>query len=818
MTASFDAPGSVYHTYNTVESEVFLGSVVQGGHVVIETPREMTPALGGLPAAARVFTGRDADLVAVAGALGGEGARVVVVCGLGGVGKTELALHAAHLVSESEGRFSGGVLFVDLLGYDPERAVRPYDALATLLRSLGVAAEQIPGDLDGRAALFRTLLKAYADGGRPLLVVVDNAADAAEVKPLLPGDGGCAALVTSRHRLDGLEARHVALDVLPPEAGVRLLGLVLRQSGGGDDPRIAGEPDAASRIVELCGRLPLALRIVAARLADDPDLELAEFVDYLTDAGARLDELERADRTVRAAFTLSYGKLSGEQARLFRLLSLAPGADASEALAALLLDTDARTARRHLEALRRAHLVDSRGSRDERRWRMHDLVRLYAAELVCAQPEPAAVNRILDHYGLRLRVAVELLGSVAPEVVERGAALGIAGKGAAVRWLDREYPTLLHVPQLAADHGHFEQAVRISLAFDEYCLMRGYSDDWRWMIKRATDLVDRLPEPVRGELNALGSIQYAEFAAFWGGDGADAVAAGARAVAAARGGMGPAGEARARLAHGRALRAAGRRGDAERQLGLAARRAREAGDTRIEATALQITGYLLADDDTDQARVNRGLDFLRRAADLGADHGHSYVAVSALTGVSEILRARSHRTGRDASAELIEATTRARDVARRFGDRPSESLAVGYLGDALRDAGRPGEAADAYRGSVELARESGDLRGRGIALSKLGGVLERAGRAEEAFAAHREAADLLRDADYRWNEGVTLGYLARALLRAGDTAGAAAAYRRAAEAYRVAGHGRGVEEVGRKLAELESRITGPYPETQSHMG
>ncbi|WP_306324196.1 MULTISPECIES: tetratricopeptide repeat protein [unclassified Streptomyces] len=801
---STTAPSS-YTTYNHVDGGVFLGPVVQGGHVVVRTPREMLPALGGLPAPRKTFTGRDADLERVVGGFvsGAEpdSARVTVISGLGGVGKTELALQAAHLMTGPEECFSGGALFIDLFGYDRQRAVRPHDALFSLLRRLGVAAEQMPEDTDARAALYRTLLKAYADGGHPLLVVVDNAADPDQAAPLLPADGGGAALVTSRELLDGLDARRVALDVLTPEAGVRLLALALRQSAGGEDPRVAEEPDAASRIVELCGRLPLALQIVAARLADDLELELGEFHGYLVDAGDRLDELERAQRSVRAAFTLSYERLPAERARLFRLLSLVPGPGASEALVGQLLGTDARTARRQLEALRRTHLVESRGKRSERRWRMHDLVRLYAAEVAEREPEPAAVVRLLDHYAEVLGAAAGLLGSVAPDVLERGERVGIADKNAAVRLLDSEFTTLLQVPQLAAEHGHFDRAAEICLSFDGYCVMRGFSGDWLDLIGQALVAAKRLTGPAGRRLRMLGRLQLADYAGMWGRAEYDGLGLALAAVESAAEVGDRWAEGRARSTLGRALRAEGRthHAEAEEQLRLAASISLAEGDTRNAVWAHQLLGYLLCDD---HARVDEGLACLEAAVDVAVAHQHSYEAVSSLVGMSEVLRARSRRTGQDASADLVKVTTRARDLADRFGDRSSEALAVGYLGDALREAGRTDEAAEAYRHSAELADASGDLRGQGIAFSKLGGVQERSGRVEEALASHRAAADLLRDSGYRGNEAITLGYLARALIRAGRTPEAVDVYRRALDAHRVAGMRREVENVERKLAEL----------------
>ncbi|GIH59439.1 hypothetical protein [Microbispora siamensis] len=355
------------------------------------------------------------------------------MAGLGGAGKTELALQAAHLARE-RGWFPGGVLFTDLQDYadhpcrpeEPDHAeqhggderpgrhdrsgqarrcgARPGEVLGELLRALGLAPERVPPGTQDRARLFATVLDAYAEQGRPILLVLDKASSAEQVRPLLPGTG--RVLITSRHTLD-VGARILDLGMLAPGAAVELLARALRLALGDADTRVAREPAAAADIAGLCGGLPLAVRIVAALLAADPVRPLRAMAEDLEEAATRLDELSYEDRGVRAAFELSYRRLGAEEARMFRLMTAAAGPDLSTEIAAVAADREPRPARRLLEALHRAHLVERGGAYG--RWRTHDLVRLYAGERARDQAGPdrheEARDRLLDHCCSRARAA-----------------------------------------------------------------------------------------------------------------------------------------------------------------------------------------------------------------------------------------------------------------------------------------------------------------------------------------------------------------------------------------------------------------------------
>lgn len=385
---------------NEIKGPVSGAAVQVGGNVdQILLYARAPSALAGLPADALEFTGRAAALAAVAAALESPGA--VVVTGPGGVGKTTFGVRAAWRVLD---RFAGRALFVNLHGYDAP--VPAAVAQSAFLRCLGVPGEHVPGDEAALAALYRSRLAAT----EPTLLVLDNASSVEQVRPLLPGGDGHRVLITSRHRLGDLGGAHrIDLGVFTRTESVALLATRLR------DQRVADEPEAAARVGELCGHLPLALGIVAALLADDPDQPIAEMVEVLADERTRLAELSYGEGlAVRTAFELSYASLTPDEARLFRLLAILRGAHATVEAATALSGHDERTAKRLLAGLARAHMLERGTVRG--RFHFHDLLRLYArdrlAEDETDESRGAAVDRLIAHYarpGLELDDATRRL-------------------------------------------------------------------------------------------------------------------------------------------------------------------------------------------------------------------------------------------------------------------------------------------------------------------------------------------------------------------------------------------------------------------------
>ncbi|MFI7871955.1 AfsR/SARP family transcriptional regulator [Streptomyces salinarius] len=347
-----------------------------------------------LPATVPDFTGRASfvrelsDVLSAASgrATTGRVMAVSALAGIGGVGKTTLAVHVAH---QARSAFPDGQLYVDLQGAGA-RPAEPETVLGSFLRALGTADSAIPDSLEERAALYRSVLD-----GRRVLVLLDNARDAAQVRPLLPGTDGCAALVTARARMVDLAgAQLVDLDVMSPEEALALFTKIVGEE------RVASERQAALDVVGACGFLPLAIRIAASRLAARRTWTVSVLAAKLADERRRLDELQAGDQAVEATFELGYGQLEPAQARAFRLLGLADGPDISLAAAAAVLDLPVEDTEDLLESLVDTSLLESAAPG---RYRFHDLVRLYARACAERDEQPpseraAALSRLLDFY------------------------------------------------------------------------------------------------------------------------------------------------------------------------------------------------------------------------------------------------------------------------------------------------------------------------------------------------------------------------------------------------------------------------------------
>jgi tetratricopeptide (TPR) repeat protein len=376
--------------------------------------------------------------------------RIVLVCGQPGLGKTAFALHTAHSLARL---FPDGQLSLDLLGMAPA-PLSPRDALAQLLRALGVPDASVPAATEERAGLYRSLVRE-----RRLILVLDNAADEAQVRPLLPGAGPALTLVTSRHSLPGLESvDRLPLGVLSPAEAAALLARIAGPE------RTAAEPDATGELARLCGHLPLALRIAGQRLAARPQQRIGQLVRQLAAEEDRLDTLEAGDLRIRAAFGLSYRKLPAHARLVLRRCSLTAGPDFTAATAAAYSGLPLRQAERHLEELGDAGLLQP-GTTAER-YRLHDLLRLYAGELLAAEDDPAAVASARDRASewlLRRAIAAGLRFD--PEHGRDDAsgdpdpATAPGTMADARRWLEDEHPEWLAALVHAHATGRHQQVV-----------------------------------------------------------------------------------------------------------------------------------------------------------------------------------------------------------------------------------------------------------------------------------------------------------------------------------------------------------------------
>lgn len=420
-----------------------------------------------LPAAAGHFTGRRRHLKLLDELLGhsadsGSGTAVIsAIGGTAGIGKTTLALHWAQANAE---HFPDGQLHANLRGFAPGgRAMPPREVIRGFLDALGAPAATIPQDLDAQTALYRSLV-----AGRRMLIVLDNARDTEQVRPLLPGTPSCVVIVTSRNQLAGLVAAEgavpVTLDLLSENECHDLLA---RRLG---PERVAAEPEATAALIDLCARLPLALSIAAARAIVTPGMSLADLVDALHDVRDRLDILDIGDATtdLRAVFSWSYGNLAPSTARMFRLLAVHPGPDISAPAAASLAGMPLPDARRALGELLRAHLVVEHAPG---RFTFHDLLRAYAAELAdeheSDEQRKACVLRALDHYLHTANRAEELLSpdpipltlsDPQPGVVPEN----LTDPAHAQAWMETERSVLILVLSLGDMNGFDAQSSRLA--------------------------------------------------------------------------------------------------------------------------------------------------------------------------------------------------------------------------------------------------------------------------------------------------------------------------------------------------------------------
>ncbi|GAB3156779.1 hypothetical protein GCM10027290_55380 [Micromonospora sonneratiae] len=422
---------------------------------------------------------------------------VSTVSGSAGVGKTALAVHWAHRVRT---RFPDGDLYINLRGYDAVPPLNPQEALDGFLRALNVPPEKIPTDLPGRTALYRSMTN-----GRRMLVLLDNAATAEQVRPLLPASPSCMAIITSRNRLSGLAVRDGAiravLDVLTEEDSIRLLRETI------SPVRVDTERAAVIRLVELCSNLPLALRIVADRAVSDPDVSLADLVEELEEESGRLDALSvEGDElsAVRVVFSWSYRALHPEAARTFRLLGLHPGADIALPAVAALTGSPVSATRRHLDSLVGLHLVTRIGAQ---RYRLHDLLRLYASEQAKEDESPAqieaALTRMFDWYLTRSYDSYRRIlpqGRPIPGL-DNGTTAAEPSFGSleeALRWCEHERLNLLDVIRLAQETDHCDVAWKLAIAsmafFERHSYWRAWIDSHLSAVECTRHLGDRSAE------------------------------------------------------------------------------------------------------------------------------------------------------------------------------------------------------------------------------------------------------------------------------------------------------------------------------------
>jgi DNA-binding SARP family transcriptional activator/tetratricopeptide (TPR) repeat protein len=458
--------------------------------------RRDAPVPRQLPAAPNDFTGRARELQELTRMLDQAGAGspgTVVISAIGGpagVGKTVLALHWAHQVA---GRFGDGNLYANLRGFDPSGTrVAPAVTIHGFLEALAVPPERIPADPEAQAGLYRSLLS-----GKQMLIVLDNAGDEEQVRPLLPASPASLVLITSRRQLGGLAAadgaRLLTLDVLTHAEAVQLLAARIGLA------RAAAEPGVIDRIADLCACLPLALAVAAASAAARPAIPLAALAEELANSAGRLDALDTGDpaASVRAVFSWSYEQLNKEEARMFRLLGIHPGPDISVPAAASLAGAAEPHARRLLRELARAHLITEHVPG---RYAIHDLLRAYAAEQAHQTDSDSdrrrATDRMLDHYLQVVILAGRLLGAAADDVLTPFGPDAAPGQPAdheqAMAWFEAEHQVLLGAVTLAAGSGADAHAWQMPCAMAGWLQARGHWQECAEILRTALTAAIRM--------------------------------------------------------------------------------------------------------------------------------------------------------------------------------------------------------------------------------------------------------------------------------------------------------------------------------------
>jgi DNA-binding SARP family transcriptional activator/tetratricopeptide (TPR) repeat protein len=648
-----------------------------------------------LPAGVLGFTGRDAELRAMSAMLPAAAAGPVLITAVGGsagVGKTALAVHWAH---EHAGDFPGGQLYVNLRGFGPGGPLSSSQALRIFLDALAVPDAGTEATLDGLVALYRGRL-----AGTRTLILLDNARDPEQVRPLLPGLPGCPVIVTSRNEFSGLiaaeGARTITLDVLSAGEARQLL---IHRLG---PERVAADPSATRELIGLCARLPLALAIAAARGTTRPAFPLAALAAELRDARSRLDALGTGEdlTDVRAVFSWSYHQLSPAAAGMFRMLGLHPGPDIAASAAASLAGTALPETRAALRELCRAHLLTEQ---PPGRYAFHDLLRAYAAEQAKARDgraeRHAAVGRVLLHYLHTAHAAALALNPPRDPITPQPLAPGVSperltGYQQALEWFEAERGVLLASVGLAAQARLDRLAWQLAWAMQDFLDRRGYWHDWaaagRIAIDAATRLGDAAGQAVAHRLAAAACHRLAEYQ-----------------------------QARAHL-----------------------------------MTALDL--YRQTGDRLGEARIYQSLSIISdRQGQLPDALGHDEQALT-------LFRAIGHRSGQAYALNSIgwsqmilgdpeqgrSSCQQSLALHRELGDRAGEAHAWDSLGYAEHQLGRLAQAADCYRQALTLFRELGDRYQQADTLQHLAGTCRSHGDPAGARYAWQQALAILEDLEH----------------------------------------------------------------------
>jgi DNA-binding SARP family transcriptional activator len=657
------------------------------------------PVPAQLPHSVAGFSGRQAEIEWLNGLLPDDSdatAGTVVItalAGTAGVGKTALAVHWAHQIRD---RFPDGQLYVNLRGFDPAgSAMEPADAIRALLDALAVPPERIPVDLDAQAALYRTML-----AGRRSLIVLDNARDSGQVRPLLPGAASSLVLVTSRNQLLGLVAADGAklleLDLLPADDARSLLTSRLGEK------RVAAERTAVDEMVDACAGLPLALSIVSAHAAVHPRLPLADLADELRATRGGLDGLNAGDKQtdLRDVFSWSYHALSAQAGRLFRLLGLHEGPEIGAPAAASLAGIPLAQARRLLAELTSAYLL---ADRTRGRYGFHDLLRAYARELADAhdsvEDRQAAVHRVLDHYLWTAYRAHELLGPSRDDTITVASAWplvtpeDLVDHREALAWFTAEYQVLLAALRQAASQGFDVHAWQLAWAMASFFERRGHWHDAATAQQFALVAANRLSDSY-AQAKSHGCLAYAYVPLRRYTEAQDHLI---QALALYQRLGDHIGQAQAHRSFALVLDRQDLYAEALDHAQQAFELFQSAGHRTGQARSMNALGWF----HIQLGHHERGLSYCQQALDLQREIADQYGQADTLDSIATAYRA----VGND--EEAIAHYQQAVLLYREFGHRQSEADTLACLGDMHFALGRPTEAREAWQGALAILDELG---------------------------------------------------------------------------------------------------------------
>ncbi|MFF4290808.1 ATP-binding protein [Streptomyces sp. NPDC001633] len=762
-------------------------------HLTAFAPPAPPAALRTLPRDVAAFTGREAELRRLLKAVDDKDAQGVIVHtvdGMPGVGKTSLATHAAHLLAD---RYPDGQLFVRLHAHTPgQHPADPTEVLATLLAGLGINPQTLPEGLEARSAIWRDRMVA-----KRMVLVLDDAADRAQIEPLLPASSTCRVLITSRQRLIALEgAVPLPLETLQPEEATQLFIRLAHRSPNGP------EYEAVSEAVRLCGYLPLAISLLASRLAHHPAWTIATFTREFAAAQDLLCELAAGDRAVAAAFDLSYRALPPARQRLFRRLGLHPGPDIDAYATAALADMPLPQARRQLNALYTDHLLDELAPG---RYRLHDLLRVYArarAEGDPADDNAHATDRLLDYYQHAAEAADQHL---APPTRSRtttpGAvpvlAPGLGTREQALTWMRAERPNVFACVAHATRHTMHGRVIHLAAAASAFLAQEGFG-------RQATALHEAAVTAARytgdglEEAHALQNLFVARCAA---GEYRAAAEAVERALALYRALGDRLGEANALQNLGIARRLTGDYSAAAERTQQALDHYRALGSREGEAIALQALSWIqqvVFQDHTAAA------DSAQQAVALHCALGNRRGAAHTLSALCVVRRMAGDLT------EAAEAAEQALVLHRELGDQHGQARALNSLSRVRSVTGEYPAAARLAEESLGLYRALGDRHGEAEALQALACVKRAYGEHQAAADLAQQALDHYRALDFRHGEANALAALGQAQHLAGEHQTAADLFQRAQELFEEFGDAQGVARVLNCMGAVLADTAPPY--------